>query len=82
MSAATGQVPVLTDVIAASALTPAQQAAVLGALPGLVQDVVAELKPHFEQQLLDALLPRVAGLLSAAAGDEGAGPRDFERDVF
>jgi hypothetical protein len=63
------QVPVLTDIIAAQGLTPAQQAQVLSALPALVQDTVASLRPQFEQQLLDALLPRVASLL--AVGDQG-----------
>ncbi len=59
-------IPVLTDVIAAEGLTPAQQAAVLSALPALVQDTVTSLRPQFEQQLLDALLPRVAALLAGA----------------
>ena len=63
------QVPVLTDIIAAQGLTPAQQAQVLSALPALVQDTVASLRPQFEQQLLDALFPRVASLL--AVGDQG-----------
>jgi hypothetical protein len=62
-------IPILTDVIAAQGLSPAQQAAVLGALPGLVQDTVACLRPQFEQQLLDALLPRVAALLSGGEAD-------------
>ncbi len=67
MNASPANLPVLTDVIASSGLTPTQQAAVLVALPGLVQSVVAELSPHFEQQLLDALLPRVATLLASQA---------------
>lgn len=63
-------IPVLTDVIAAQGLTPAQQAAVLSALPALVQDTVASLRPQFEQQLLDALLPRVAALLAGPQADD------------
>jgi hypothetical protein len=68
--------PVLTDVVASEGLSPAQQAAVLGALPGLVQDVVGELRPHFEQQLLDALLPRVAALVAMRGDATQAGQPD------
>lgn len=67
MTGAEVNIPVLTDVIAAEGLTPSQQAAVLSALPSLVQDTVASLRPQFEQQLLDALLPRVAALLAGSA---------------
>ncbi len=56
--------PVLTDIVAAGGLTPAQQTALLSALPGLVQETVQALQPQFEQQLLDALLPRVAAWLA------------------
>ena len=56
--------PVLTDVVAAGGLTPAHQAALLSALPGLVQETVRALQPQFEQQLLDALLPRVSAWLA------------------
>ncbi|MCZ8236756.1 MAG: hypothetical protein O9335_16535 [Inhella sp.] len=56
--------PVLTDVLAAGGLTAAQQAALLSALPELVQDTVRALQPQFEQQLLDALLPRVSAWLA------------------
>lgn len=41
------------------------RAAVLAALPALVQEVVEDLRPQVEQLLLDALLPRVAAMLQA-----------------
>ncbi|MBH9553746.1 hypothetical protein [Inhella gelatinilytica] len=70
-------VPVLTDVVEGPAprlQVPPELAAQLDTwlidqLPVLVREVVTELSPKLEQQLLDALMPRVLASLSQWQGD-------------
>jgi len=69
-----GDLPVLTEVVQmvrsapSRAIDPALgeqlDAWLIEQLPGLVHEVVVELSPKFEQQLLDALMPRLLASLA------------------
>lgn len=70
--------PVLTDVVEPAPPQrihmPPELAAQLDAwlieqLPALLHEVMAELSPRLEQQLLDALMPRLLASLSESQGD-------------
>lgn len=67
--------PVLTEVVLPEA-APSPQEWLLRALPALVAEAVAELQPQFEQQLLDALMPRL--LASLARAQAGSTPDESE----
>lgn len=62
-----GALPVLTEVVqtAPEGVGSDLHAHMVRALPGLVRDALEEVQPQLEQQLLDALMPK---LLAAAAG--------------
>ncbi|MFO1250785.1 hypothetical protein [Inhella sp.] len=73
------ELPVLTDVVqvarraAAPTIDPTLgeqlDAWLIDQLPGLVHEVVVELTPRFEQQLLDALMPRLLASLAQWQGE-------------
>lgn len=73
------ELPVLTDVVqvmrrsAPPAIDPnlgeQLDAWLIDQLPGLVHEVVVELTPKFEQQLLDALMPRLLASLAQWQGE-------------
>lgn len=61
IESAMGSIPVLTEVVSAPPPSTESLAQdwLVQALPGLVRQVVAELQPQMEQQLLDALMPKL-----------------------
>ncbi|MFY8017582.1 MAG: hypothetical protein ACOVN9_05665 [Inhella sp.] len=67
--------PVLTEVVtplpAHGPLPPAPQEWLVQALPGLLQQAVADLQPQLEQQLLDALMPRLLASLAQWEAEKG-----------
>lgn len=76
---AAADLPVLTDVVqlarqaSSRAIDPALgeqlDAWLIDQLPGLVHEVVVELTPRFEQQMLDALMPRLLASLAQWQGE-------------
>lgn len=68
--------PVLTEVIPEplAPAIPVPQEWLLQALPGLLAEAVAELQPQLEQQLLDALMPRL--LASMAKWPQASTPEE------
>lgn len=68
--------PILTEVIAEplAPAVPVPQEWLLQTLPGLLAETVAELQPQLEQQLLDALMPRL--LASMAKWQQGSTPEE------
>lgn len=71
--------PVLTEVVQLTRAVPQRaidpalgeqlDAWLIEQLPGLVHEVVVELSPKFEQQLLDALMPRLLASLAQWQGE-------------
>lgn len=61
IESAMGSIPVLTEVVSPLPPNTGLQAQdwLVQALPGLVRQAVAELQPQMEQQLLDALMPKL-----------------------
>ncbi len=65
IESAMDRLPVLTEVVhAPTPHAPALQDVIVQALPGLVRDALQELQPQLEQQLLDALMPRLMATLT------------------
>jgi hypothetical protein len=73
IEAAMGSLPVLTEVVVPDQAPvpplPAPQEWLVQALPGLLQQAVADLQPQLEQQLLDALMPRLLASLAQWEAD-------------
>jgi|GEM_PF-4679210 len=74
--------PVLTEVVdpAPAAVDAQVQQWLVQCLPGLVREAVLELQPQFEQQLLDALMPRLLASVvewqtGSTLGDDSGSPR-------
>ncbi len=64
------RLPVLTEVVHAPVTpVPALQDVIVQALPALVRDALQELQPQLEQQLLDALMPRLMATLAQWPSD-------------
>lgn len=65
------KLPVLTDIVLPQAQAEARlQEVLVQSLPALVREALHEVQPQLEQQLLDALMPRL--LASLAADKAGA----------
>jgi hypothetical protein len=66
IESAMGSIPVLTEVVSAPPPSTELLAQdwLVQALPGLVRQAVAELQPQMEQQLLDALMPKLLASLA------------------
>ena len=68
-----GELPVLTEVLdlEPGPTGPGAQEQLVRVLPGLLREALSQVQPELEQQLLDALMPR---LLAALAGESSAEP--------
>jgi hypothetical protein len=68
IESAMNSLPVLTEVVLpaseSAVARPAPQEWLVQALPGLLQQAVSDLQPQLEQQLLDALMPRLLASLA------------------
>ncbi len=68
IESAMNSLPVLTEVVLPASqpaeVRPAHQEWLVQALPGLLQQAVSDLQPQLEQQLLDALMPRLLASLA------------------
>lgn len=69
------KLPVLTDVVLPRPEAEAQlQDMLVQSLPSLVRAALQDVQPQLEQQLLDALMPRLLASLASDKGDATASP--------
>lgn len=64
------KLPVLTDIVLPGPEAEARlQDALVQSLPAMVRAALHEVQPQLEQQLLDALMPRLLASLASDKGD-------------